>query len=127
MKCEHLYTLVGGKMTTATPTPVHSAQEDTEHPHIVRVDGVPMLRGTRIRVRLIAQLHRAGDSVGDILESYPHLEPAAVHDAISYFLDHLPEIEQEIKAHQIEAVLARTGAKMDERGFITFDDTPSHG
>jgi hypothetical protein len=35
------------------------------------------------------------------------------------------EIEQEIAAHRIEAVLARTGGKMDERGFITFDNTPS--
>jgi uncharacterized protein (DUF433 family) len=103
------------------------APEATEHPHVVRVDGVPMLRGTRLRVRLIAQLHRAGDSVEDILDSYPHLQPAAVHDAISFFLDHHTEIEQEFAAHRIDAVLARTGGKMDERGFITFDDAPSNG
>jgi uncharacterized protein (DUF433 family) len=114
-------------MSTIAKPQAQTAPEDTEHPHVVRVDGVPMLRGTRIRVRLIAQLHRAGDSVEDILESYPHLQPAAVHDAISYFLDHRAEIEQEIAAHRIEAVLARTGGKMDERGFITFDDAPSNG
>jgi uncharacterized protein (DUF433 family) len=114
-------------MSTITRLPADSAAEDTEHPHIVRLDGIPMLRGTRLSVRLIAQLHRAGDSVDGILESFPHLEPSAVHDAISYFLDHRAEIEQEIAAHRIEAVLTRTGAKMDERGFITFDDTPSNG
>ncbi len=114
-------------MTTVTRPPVQPTEEGTEHPHIVRVEGVPMLRGTRLAVRLVAQLHRAGDSVDDILRSYPHLYPAAVHDAISYYLDHRPEIEEEIAAHRIEAILVRTGAKMDDRGFVTFRDEPSDG
>jgi Protein of unknown function (DUF433) len=78
-------------------------------------------------VCLIAQMHRAGDTVDDILRAYPQLEPAAVHDAISYYLDHRTELEDEIAAHRIEAVLARTGGKLDERGFITFNQTPSNG
>jgi len=114
-------------MTTVTRPLAQPMEGATEHPHVVRVDGIPMLRGTRLSVRLIAQRHRAGDSVDDILEAYPHLEPAAVHDAISFFLDHRAEIEQEIAAYRIEAVLARSGGKMDERGFIRFDDTPSNG
>lgn len=113
-------------MTTTAQLPAAS-NENTEHPHVVRVEGVPTIRGTRLAVRLVAQMHRAGDSVEDILRSYPHLDPAAVHDAISYYLDHRDELEQEIAAHRIEAVLARTGGKMDERGFISFDDAPSHG
>ena len=56
----------------------------------------------------------------DILRSYPHLDPAAIHDTISFYLDHRAELEQEIAAHRIEAVLARNGGKMDERGFIGF-------
>ncbi len=114
-------------MSTMTRPHIKSAPEDTEHPHVVRVDGVPMLRATRLTVRLIAQMHRAGDSVEDILRAFPQLDPAAVHDAISYYLDHRSEIEQEIAAHQVDAVLARTGGKLDERGFITFDDAPSDG
>jgi len=106
-------------MSTITLLP--ATPEDTEHPHVVRVEGVPMLRGTRLAVRLVAQLHRAGDSVDDILQAYPHLAPAVIHDAISYYLDHRAELEQEIAAHRIEAVLARVGGTMDERGFITFD------
>jgi len=108
-------------MSAVTRPPVQAPQEDTEHPHIVRVDGVPTLRGTRLSVRLIAQHHRAGDGVDDILAAYPQLEPAAIHDAISYYLDHRAEIEQEIAAHRMEAVLARTGGQLDERGFVTFD------
>jgi uncharacterized protein (DUF433 family) len=107
-------------MTTAT-RPQTQPVEDTEHPHIVRLEGVPTLRGTRLGVQLIAQMHRAGDAVDDILQTYPQLEPAAVHDAISFYLDHRAELEEEIAVHRIEAVLARTGGKMDEHGFVTFD------
>lgn len=114
------------KMTAAT-RPETQPAENTEHPHIVRVEGIPTLRGTRLPVRLIAQMHRAGDTVEDILQAFPHLEPAAVHDAISYYLDHRSELEAEIAAHRIEAVLARTGGSLDERGFVTFHGTPGNG
>jgi uncharacterized protein (DUF433 family) len=114
-------------MSTVTQAPIQPPPEDTEHPHVVRVAGVPMLRGTRLSVRLIAQQHRAGDGVDEIVLSYPQLEPAAIHDAISYYLDHRAEIEQEIAAQRMEAVLARTGGQVDERGFVTFDAAPSDG
>ena len=103
------------------------AEQNTEHPHIVRIENVPTLRGTRLPVRLIAQMYRAGDSVDDILHSYPQLSAAVVHDAVSYYLDHRADIEQEIAAHRIEAALAETGGQMDERGFITFPDKPVNG
>jgi uncharacterized protein (DUF433 family) len=103
------------------------AEQPTEHPHVSSVNGVPTIRGTRIAVRLIAQMYRAGDTAGDILRTYPHLTATTVHDAISYYLDHRDEIEREIVAHQIENVLAQTGAQMDERGFITFPQTQTDG
>lgn len=111
-------------MTTVTLPPTQPVQENTEHPHVVRVAGVPMLRGTRLAVRVIAQLYRAGESVSDIVTAYPQLEPAVVHDAISYYLDHRAALEQEIAAQQIDAVLARTGSRVDARGFLTFGAPP---
>jgi uncharacterized protein (DUF433 family) len=114
-------------MTTLAAPSAAPAEEFTEHPHIVRVENVPMLRGTRLSVRLIAQMYRAGDTVDDILQSYPHASATAVYDAISYYLDHRDQIEQEIIAHRIENVLARHGAQMSERGFITFSASPAHG
>ncbi len=74
-------------MTTSTIQQPLPDEQRTEHPHVIRSEqvmgGIPVLRGTRIPVRLIAQLYRAGDSVDDIVRSYPHLSAAAVHDAIS--------------------------------------------
>jgi len=106
-------------MTTLAAPQAGPVEQKTEHSHIVLVDGQAAVRGTRIRVRLIAQMYREGDTVEDILHSYPHLSAAAAHDAISYYLDHRADIEREIAAHRIENVLARTGAQMNERGFIT--------
>ena len=104
-------------------------EKATEHPHVTRIEGVrggvPILRGTRIPVRLIAQMYRGGDSVEDILQGYPRLTATVVHDAISYYLDHRAEIEQEIIENRVENVLKETGAEMDARGFIAFD--PSNG
>jgi uncharacterized protein (DUF433 family) len=76
----------------------------TEHPHIVRRPGViggsPAIRGTRIGVRNIAFLWNDGETVAGILEYYPHLQASWVYDAISYYLDHRAEIDEEIRENQ---------------------------
>jgi uncharacterized protein (DUF433 family) len=96
----------------------------TEHPHIVRKPGTcggsPLIRGSRITVRLVAELWKDGSSVDEILKSYPHLRPSGVYDAISYFLDHQQEIEKEIEDNRIENVLKKTGGVKDEKGIIRF-------
>jgi uncharacterized protein (DUF433 family) len=100
----------------------------TEHPHVVRnpgtCGGAPIIRGTRISVRLIAELWTGGDTVEDIVRSYTHLKPSWVHDAISYYLDHQDEIDREIEAGKIENVLKAHGAVMDEKGVICFPQVP---
>jgi uncharacterized protein (DUF433 family) len=63
------------------PSQVVEVQQ-TEHPYIVRVPGIcggrPTIKGTRITVQLIAELYKAGDSVEEMLQGYPHLPAAAV-------------------------------------------------
>lgn len=96
----------------------------TEHPHIVRLPGTlggtPVVRGTSMPVRLIAVLWKAGESVDDIVQTYPHLRPSWVHDAISYYLDHQPEVEAELRDNPIENVISRRGGQRDERGDVRF-------
>ena len=105
---------------TAGATPGSS----TEHPHIERRPGVcggaPAIRGTRITVRHIAVLYKDGVNVLEMLETYPHLQESWVHDTISYYLDHREEIDQEIAANRIDAVLAQTGGVIDEKGVVRF-------
>lgn len=92
----------------------------TNHPHIVKVQGVcenkPIIRGTRITVRHIAVMFKAGDTPDEILQAYPHLKPAQIYDAISFYFDHQDEIETEIKENRIENVLNKHGAVIDQKG-----------
>jgi uncharacterized protein (DUF433 family) len=118
---------VSSMTTQSLETPI---VHPTEHPYIVRVPGVcggrPIIKGTRISVRHIAQLYKAGDLVDEMLQAHPHLSAAAVYDAISYYLDHQVEIEQEIAENRVEALAAKHGFTLDERGFIRFArETPA--
>jgi uncharacterized protein (DUF433 family) len=71
------------------------------HPHIERRPGVqggrPVIKGTRFPVSSVVQNHRRGLSVDDILGEFPHLTPAQVHDALSYYYDHRQQIDREIE------------------------------
>ncbi len=113
-------------MTDTTAQTRSDAPPDipTEHPHIVRTEGVcggrPRIKGTRIPVSLIAEYHRMGESVQDVVMMYPHLDPAAIYDAISYYLDHRAEIEAEIEANRLESALAGAGAELGDDGVIRF-------
>lgn len=96
----------------------------TEHPHIVKVDGVaggePVIAGTRIGVAFIARLMQAGEEPSEIIAAYPHLAPAAVYDAISYYLDHREEIDVLIADSTLEALAQRYGFRLAKRGKVEF-------
>jgi uncharacterized protein (DUF433 family) len=78
----------------------------TEHPHIVRLEGVcggePVIDGLRVTVRHVATLHERGETIPEIAEALG-LTEAQVFHALSYFFDHRDEIRaliaQEEEAH----------------------------
>ena len=78
----------------------------TDHPHIVRLEGVcggePVVDGLRVTVRHVATLHRQGESILEIAEALG-ISEAQVFHALSYFFDHREEIlalmAQEEQAH----------------------------
>jgi uncharacterized protein (DUF433 family) len=80
-----------------------------------RCGGRAVVVGTRIRVSLILTLYRQGMTVEEIVEAYPHLRPADVHDALAYAYDHTLEIEADLATDDEEATQrcclggARTG------------------
>ena len=96
---------------------------NTEHPHIVKVAGVlggePVIAGTRIGVAFIARLLQAVEP-SEIIAAYPHLVPAAVYDAISYYLDHREEIDELIGDSIAAALAERYGFEVAERGRVVF-------
>jgi uncharacterized protein (DUF433 family) len=67
----------------------------TEHPHIVRLEGVcggePIVDGLRVTVRHVATLHLHGETIPEIAEALG-LTQAQVFHALSYYYDHCDEI-----------------------------------
>ena len=78
----------------------------TEHPHIVRLEGVcggePVIDGLRVTVRHVATLYGQGESIAEIADAL-NLSEAQVFHGLSYFFDHRDEIAalvaQEEQAH----------------------------
>jgi uncharacterized protein (DUF433 family) len=63
-----------------------------------RCGGQPVVVDTRIRVATILTCYRQGMGIEEIVQQYPNLRPADVHDALAYAYDHLAEIEAAIAA-----------------------------
>lgn len=72
-----------------------------------RCGGRAVVADTRIRVSLILGLYRGGATVEEIVEAYPHLRPADVHDALAYAYDHPEEMAADLAADDEEAAQAR--------------------
>jgi len=94
----------------------------TEHPHIVKAEGVcggrPTIEGTRISVDFIARFLRGGTDPVEIAAMYPNVTLASVYDAVSYYFDHQDEIETLIDDGRPEYVLASIGAYVDKTGKV---------
>ncbi len=110
-------------MALAEPT-LTAPEERTEHPHIIRVPGVcggrPIVRGSRIAVWHIARLFRAGYTPTDIAQEFNHLSLTSIYDAVSYYLDHQVEVDEDLAANKLENALQAANATVDERGFVHF-------
>ena len=63
-----------------------------------RCGGRAVVAGTRIRVSVILTCYQQGMTVEEIVQQYPHLRPADIHDALAYAYDHVEEIEADIAA-----------------------------
>ena len=69
-----------------------------------RCGGRAVIVGTRIRVSIVLGCYRQGMSVEEIVQQYPHLRPADVHDALAYAYDHPEEIDSDFAADDEQAV-----------------------
>lgn len=79
-----------------------------------RCGGQPVVVNTRIRVATILASYRQGMSVEEIVQQYPSLKPADVHDALAYAYDHADEIEGDLAADDevtVKQRLLRHGPK----------------
>jgi uncharacterized protein (DUF433 family) len=81
--------------------------------------GEPLIRGTRITVRLIVGFMKMGQSVDEVIAMYPHLSHAQVHDALSCYYDHREEIEAWLRVNTVSYQLEKTASESwRERSYI---------
>ena len=78
---------------------------ETDHPHIIRIEGVrdgePITRKSHVSVRIIVGAIRLGETPKQLREAYsPQLSYAEISDALSHYLRHTAEIETYFAEHQ---------------------------
>ena len=72
-----------------------------------RCGGQAVVAGTRIRVATVLGCYRQGMGVEEIVQQYPSLTPADIHDALAYSHEHMDEIDSDLAADEEGAVKAR--------------------
>lgn len=82
------------------------------HPHIISDEsicgGSPLIVGTRFPVRSVVHyVLRLGLAPEELVQRFPHLTLAQVHDALAYYYDNRQEVEADIAANREELVRQR--------------------
>ncbi len=75
------------------------------------LSGEPVVTGTRTSVRAIVGLWRLGIMPEEILVHLPHLTLAQVFDALSFYQDNQPEINEYIERNQVPDELVHPSVK----------------
>ncbi len=99
----------------------------TGYHYITQVPGIcggrPIISGTRTPVKAVVGYYKLGLSVEEMLEGLPHLTPAQVYEALSYYHDHIAEIERDIAEGQVESLIERYGLKVMADGRIIAEES----
>jgi len=100
---EQVYTLESE--LKQTPSGSQRPEFLTEHPHIIRLQGVhggrPIVRDTGVSVQTIIALFKQNLSPEKIAEDYDgQLTLAQIYDALSYYYDHPGEIDQYLEENR---------------------------
>jgi uncharacterized protein (DUF433 family) len=101
---------------------------EMSYPHLLIGAGEParLERNPRVRVaQIVMDYNQFHWTAEQFCEQYPHLTPAEVHAALTYYYDHRQQIDDEIQAElkDVEADRARAGRsplaeKLRARGLL---------
>jgi uncharacterized protein (DUF433 family) len=93
--------------TPLTSEPRERKVEQTGYPHVVRIEGVrggrPVVEGTSLEIWVIvANYYQYQMSVEELITDWPHLTPAKIYGALTYYHDHQVAVDQEVYEHSEE-------------------------
>lgn len=78
----------------------------------------PVLRGSDVHIREIAERHLAGDSMDDLQHQFGILRMSQIHSALAYYYDHSERIDALIRSRREQRSVAEPSASLaahDER------------
>jgi uncharacterized protein (DUF433 family) len=91
-----------------------------EYAHIsFNAENLPIVSGTRTKVRLIAQDHvYQGWSAEEIHSHYPYLSLGQIHSALAYYYDHKDEMDADIEEgwHEVDRLMGKIEQIQDASG-----------
>lgn len=95
----------------------------TVHPHITKTPGIcggrPVVRGTHLPVKVLVNHYRLNEKVDDILAGFPQLTTAQFYDALSYYYDNQAEIDADIEADELSALLKQFNLEVNADGVLS--------
>ena len=79
------------------------------HPHVALDEaicgGSPVIAGTRFPVRsVVFYVLRLGLAPEELVDRFPHLTLAQVHDALAYYYDNRQEVEADVAMNREDSV-----------------------
>ena len=72
----------------------------------------PMIHGSNVTVREVAERHLAGDSMDDLRRRFGALRLSQIHAALAYYYDNTEQIDRLILARRHERSAAQPGASL---------------
>lgn len=102
-----------------------------QHPHVEVVESRSgpraVVKGTRVGVDVIVGYSRAGYTPEQIaVELLPHLTLAQVYDALSYYHDHIDEVEALLEANSIAAWQERLRQQLGDAAYARLTGEAAH-
>jgi uncharacterized protein (DUF433 family) len=74
--------------------------------------GEPMVRGSDVKIREIAERHLAGDSMDELAHQFGHLRLSQIHAALAYYYDNSEIIDAQIRARREQRSAAQPAASV---------------
>ena len=74
--------------------------------------GEPMVKGSDVKIREIAERHLLGDSMDELARRFGHLRLSQIHAALAYYYDNSELIDALIRARREQRSAAQPGASM---------------
>ena len=79
---------------------------------IIAEGGEPMVRGSDIKIRELAERHLMGDSMDDLHHRFPQLRLSQIHSALAYYYDHSELVDALIRSRREQRSAAQPGASV---------------